>query len=150
MPLSNYLDKNLITFLEETSRDEAILALVELAYKQGKLQDKNLFYEAIIKRENIVSTGIGMSIAIPHAKISGLKDFFIVIGILNKGLEWNSLDGAPVRCVFLIGGPENKQTEYLKILSSLTQAIKEDNIRKKILNIKSVDALMNFWSTYGS
>ena len=59
---------------------------------------------------------------------------FIVIGIQSKrGIEWNALDGAPVRLIFMIGGPENKQTEYLKILSHLTMAIKDEERRKKII-----------------
>ena len=115
--ISNYLDPQLIVFIDAESRDEAIKALIDVAYTSGKLRDKNAFYEAIIGREKIVSTGIGMGTAIPHAKLSAYDDFFIVIGVLNKGLEWNALDGAPVRVIFLIGGPDDKQTEYLQILS---------------------------------
>ncbi|MEI8366086.1 MAG: PTS sugar transporter subunit IIA [Parachlamydiaceae bacterium] len=134
--ISDYLDPHLIAFLDVASRDEAIKALIEIAYNAGKLRDKYAFYEAIIDREKIVSTGIGMGTAIPHAKLASYDNFFIVVGILNKGLDWNAIDGSPVRFIFLIGGPDDKQTEYLQILSGLTQAIKEDKIRKKMLTLK--------------
>jgi PTS system nitrogen regulatory IIA component len=77
-----------------------------------------------------------MGVAVPHAKLAGLSEFFIAIGIQNKkGIEWNALDKAPVRLVFLIGGPEGRQSEYLKILSQLTSAIKNLDLRREILQL---------------
>lgn len=143
--IADYLDPHLIAFLNVSSRDDAIKALIDLAYVRGKLRDKYAFYEAIIDREKIVSTGIGMGTAIPHAKLASYDNFFIVVGILDKGLDWNALDGSPVRFIFLIGGPDDKQTEYLQILSGLTQAIKEDKIRKKMLTLKSPEDMIEIF-----
>lgn len=143
--ISDYLDPSLVAFLEVNSRDDAIYALVELIEKTGKLQNKQAFYDAIIEREKIVSTGIGMGTAIPHAKLTNYNEFFIAIGILRKGLDWNALDGSPVRLIFLIGGPDDKQTEYLQILSRLTHFIKDDNIRKKLLTMNSPEDMIDIF-----
>jgi PTS system nitrogen regulatory IIA component len=132
--ISKYLEPSLILFFEAESRDSALHKLVDLAEKQGKLEDAKAFYEAIIDRERIVSTGIGMGIAIPHAKLPSYDHFFIAIGFLTNGVEWNAIDGAPVRLIFMIGGPDDKQTEYLQLLSALTIAVKDEDRRKKILN----------------
>lgn len=134
MAISDYLDPRLVLFIESEKRDDALQELVALLKNAAKLHNPELFYHAILEREKIVSTGIGLGVAIPHAKLEGYQDFFIAIGIQRKkGIEWNALDGAPVRLVFMIGGPENKQTEYLKILSHLTLAIKNEERRKKML-----------------
>lgn len=143
--ISDYLDPRLVAFLDVDSRDEAIKCLVNLIQGTGRLQDKYAFYEAIIERERIVSTGIGMGAAIPHAKLTSYNDFFIAIGVLRKGLDWDALDGSPVRIIFLIGGPDDKQTEYLQILSKLTQAIKDDQIRKKMLTLNSPEAMIELF-----
>lgn len=143
--ISDYLLPSLITFLDVESRDDAIKALVELIDKAGKLEDRSAFYHAIIERERIVSTGIGMGAAIPHAKLANYDDFFIALGILRHGLEWNALDGAPVRLIFLIGGPDDKQTEYLQILSKLTHIIKDDKIRKKLLTMNSSEGMIDLF-----
>ena len=143
--ISDYLDPRLVAFLDVDSQDEAIKALVNRIYQIGILQDKYAFYEAIIEREKIVSTGIGMGTAIPHAKLSSYDDFFIAIGILSKGVDWNSLDGSPVRIILLIGGPDDKQTEYLQILSKLTQVIKDDQIRKKMLTLNSPEDMIELF-----
>ena len=137
--ISKYLDERLVLFLNARSRDEALSELVDVLAKTGKLKDPKAFHSAILEREKIVSTGIGLGCAIPHAKLKGYDDFFIAIGVLSKeGVDWNALDGAPVRLVFMIGGPDHKQTEYLKILSHLTMAIKNEERRKKLL--KTADA----------
>lgn len=130
-----YLNANLVKRLDSNDRDGALRELVDLLDMKGKLHDKEAFYHAILEREKIVSTGIGMGVAVPHAKLSGYETFFIAIGIHHKGIHWGALDGIPVRLVFLIGGPDDKQTEYLQLLSRLTLAIKDEERRKKILQL---------------
>jgi len=136
MKIADYLDDRLVAFLDVESRDEAIDLLIDLLDQAGKLPDRMVFRNAILHREQLVSTGIGMGVAVPHAKLPTLSDFFIAIGIQkNKGIEWNALDKAPVRLIFLIGGPEGKQSEYLQILSKLTFAIKNLDLRREILQV---------------
>lgn len=138
MAISDYLEEPLILFLNVESRNEALSQLVDALDGAGKLLDRNAFYQAILEREKIVSTGIGIEVAIPHAKLAGYHNFFIAIGIQKqRGIEWNALDGTPVRIIFMIGGPENKQTAYLKILSQLTMAIKDEERRKRILKAQT-------------
>lgn len=132
--IEKYLDPDLVTFLDVNTRDEALSALVDLALEKYRVTDKNEFYNALIDREKIVSTGIGMAVAIPHAKLASYDDFFISVGILSKGVDWNTIDGSPVRIVFMIGGPDDKQTEYLQILSGITSAVKDEDCRKRIIN----------------
>ena len=89
MPISKYLDERLVVFLNEELRDEAILRLVEVLDSQGRLSSKEKFHSAILEREKIVSTGIGIGVAIPHAKLEGCKEFFIAVGIQrNQGIDW--------------------------------------------------------------
>ncbi len=147
MRISDYLDSRLIAFLDVDTRDEAIYALIDLLDED--LPDKEGFTKAIFHREQLVSTGIGMGIAIPHAKLKELTDFFIVIGIQKKkGLDWNALDKAPVRLIFMIGGPEDKQNEYLQILSLLTSAIRDIELRKQLLNANSAEQVLHLFSRF--
>ncbi len=143
--ISNYLDPSLVAFLDVHTRDEAIRGMVEFIDKTGRLHDKEAFYNAIIEREKIVSTGVGMGAAIPHAKLASYDDFFIAIGVLRHSIDWNALDGSSVRVIFLIGGPDDKQTEYLQILSNLTLAIKDENIRKRMLTLNSPEDMIELF-----
>lgn len=146
--ISKHLDPQLVTFLDVKTRDEALHALIDKLDSSGCLKNKHTFYNAIMDREKIVSTGIGMGVAIPHAKLTDYDDFFIAIGILQKGVDWNALDHAPVRLIFMIGGPDDKQTEYLQILSNLTVVLKDEERRKKILTSNSPHAIIALFSAF--
>ena len=140
--ISKYLNPRLVKQLNVDDRDEALCSLVNLLDAEGKLLNKEAFYQAILERERIVSTGIGMGVAVPHAKLSGYTTFFIAIGIHQKGIPWDALDGVPVRLVFMIGGPDDKQTEYLQLLSRLTLAIKDEERRKKMLQLSKPEDII--------
>jgi len=147
MSISKYLDERLVAFLEKHSREEVIGALVDLLDKEKRLEDKDAFLSAIVERERIVSTGIGIEVAIPHAKIPGKAGFFIAVGIQrNQGIDWKALDGSLVRLIFMIGGPDNKQTEYLKILSSLTQSLKDEGRRKRLLKCRTAKEVVDLFT----
>jgi len=145
--ISNYLDERLVLFFNAQSQSDALEQLVAALERAGKLKNSKVFHGAILEREKIVSTGIGLGVAIPHAKLQGYDEFFIAIGIQgNKGIEWNALDGSAVRLIFMIGGPENKQTEYLRILSHLTMAIKNEERRKKLLKTHDAKEVISLFA----
>lgn len=149
MKISDYLDSDQISFLDVDTRDEAIESLIDLLDEEGHLPQRESFRQAIFHREKLVSTGIGMGVAVPHAKLKGFEDFFIAVGIQqNKGIDWNALDHAPVRLIFMIGGPDDRQTEYLQILSLLTSAIRDVDLRKKLLTAQSSDEVMELFSRF--
>lgn len=144
--LSSYMNPNLIVFFEAETRDEAIETLVSTLRQTDTVSDPDSFNQAILDREKLVSTGIGMGVALPHAKMEICHSFFICVGILKKGVNWKSIDNAPVRIIFMIGGPDDKQTEYLQILSNLTQFVKKEDIRKKMLTLNSKEAIMDLFN----
>ena len=145
-PLSSYMSPDLIAFIDAETRDEAIEMLVDTLGKANAVSDIKAFNQAILDREKLVSTGIGMGVALPHAKMEICQSFFICLGILSKGVNWKAIDNAPVRIIFMIGGPDDKQTEYLQILSNLTQFIKKEDIRKKLLTLNSKEAIMELFN----
>lgn len=142
--LEAILDPALVMFLHASSRDEAIEALVSLLQANGLLPDREAFKQAILEREHLVSTGIGLGVAVPHAKLPCFETFFIAIGIQQEtGIEWQSLDHLPVRLIFMIGGPDHKQTEYLQILSQLTAAVRDPEIRRQLLTAQDSQQILD-------
>jgi PTS system nitrogen regulatory IIA component len=149
MRISASLDPELITFLDVETQGEAIDALIEELHKVGKLPCKAQFREAIFQREKLVSTGIGLGVAVPHAKLKEIPEFFIAVGLQRtKGIDWNALDTAPVRIIFMIGGPDNRQSEYLQILSQLTSAIRDPDLRKALLKTHTPTQVLDLFSEF--
>lgn len=147
MNIADYIQPELIFFLKEETRDGALKGMVKGLYDVGIVEEVEAFYQAVVEREKIVSTGIGMGIAIPHAKLPAYNHFFIAIGILQKSVDWDALDHSPVRLIFLLGGPDDKQTEYLQILSGLTSTIKDEGRRKKLLTLNSKEDIIDLFNT---
>lgn len=149
LDIAPYLDPDCVHFLEAEDRDSAIDCLIDLLLRAEKLEDRASFRRAIFQREELVSTGIGMGVAIPHAKMSTFSDFCVAIGIQKKqGIPWNSVDMGDVRIVFLIGGPDSRQTEYLQLLSFFTSVVKDPELRKKLLQMERADEVIRLFQNF--
>lgn len=136
MSLNRFITEETIIFIEDNSDKAAVIhALVERAVSLGKLTHQAAFEAAVIKRENMISTGLGLGVAVPHAPSDGTDDFFIMTGIARTPIEWQAIDSRPVNIVFLVGIPgsmygKSDQTRvYLQIISQLMLLIKNENRR---------------------
>lgn len=134
MNLHEYLSEDNVLFLKDSSRKESIRRLVQKAHELGYVEDAGEFEEAVLEREAIMSTGMGLGVAVPHAKLPDVRQFFIMIGVADREVDWTSIDQKPVRIIFLIGGPSDKQKEYLTILSKLMLVVKNAAIRESVLS----------------
>ena len=143
--LGTLITQEWIHRIDAKDRFGAIDQLVEKIAPFNVLQDPKEFIQAIHEREEIVSTGIGLEVAIPHAKLESIDHFFVAVGLLETSLNWDAIDEKPVSIIFLIGGPEGRQTEYLQILSQLTMAIKDEKKRKKILLAKNPTSVIDLF-----
>jgi PTS system nitrogen regulatory IIA component len=148
--LSDFIKKENIVFLDTNDMKETVEILVENAYNSGIIKEKKMFINAVLEREELVSTGIGLGVALPHAKLLEIEDFFIVIGINKEGIDWDAIDRNPVGIVFLIGGPEkeNSQKEYLKIISKFMLLIKNKDRRLMLLNSSSQEEVVNIFEKF--
>ncbi len=146
--ISNYMDPELVKFFDVPTRNDVLSGLVDLLYEKQRIDCRDTFYQAILEREKIVSTGIGMGVAIPHAKLANFDDFFIAVGIHSKGINWNALDGSPVHLIFMIGGPNKKQTQYLQLLSLLTTSIKDEGRRKSLLHAENNEEIISLFEGF--
>jgi PTS system nitrogen regulatory IIA component len=128
-----YLSPGRVVDLESRTKDGAIMELVAVAAGSPSVENAEKLQEAVFEREGIMSTGIGLGIAIPHAKIPSVRDFVVVIGRAPKGLDFNALDQKPVTIVVLIAGPSHEQQRYLEILAAVTLRLKSDEVRRAVL-----------------
>ena len=129
--LCDYLDEKRIAIIDGGAKNEVLNRLIELSRSEESIRDFEQFRREVLKREAIVSTGIGMGVALPHVKTNSVRSFFITIGVFKNGVDWDSLDGKPVYIAFLIGGPEDHQ-QYLQILAKLTLIIRNEDKRRAI------------------
>jgi PTS system nitrogen regulatory IIA component len=135
--LADYISLSRILFCSGGSKEEVIDELIKTSRDDGKVTDVQSFKTALLKRERIMSTGIGYGIAIPHVKLAQIEEFFVTAGIHKRGVDWDSLDGQPVHLLFLIAGPDRNQERYLRILASITTLIKDPSRREILVGLNT-------------
>lgn len=120
---------------ELDNQDEVIQHIVETAEFVGYVEEADVLYEAVKKREAEVPTAIGYDIAIPHGKNETVLHPFIAFIRVKEAFQWTKENEEMVRLIFLIGVPQNSEgTMHLKFISQLSKRLLDDEFREKLLN----------------
>ena len=130
--LRDHLEESRVIALSATNKEEALEALVDAAATSPAVVDRDALLGAVREREAKLSTGIGLGIAVPHARIDAVSEFVVVVGRHAAGLEFGSIDGRPVHIIVLIVGPREAKTPYLELLAQLSKRLKLEDVRKKV------------------
>ena len=113
--------------------------MVEFLYDKKVILSPENFLNEILERENLMSTGIGRKVAIPHARSMAVKELKIGVYLLDNELDFNSIDGEPVKIVFMIAVPEMMKDEYMKVLSSISNFFRNEENRMRLLDCSSAE-----------
>ena len=115
--------------IESRDKIDVIRELSRPLIENGTVTNEETFFEAILRRENLESTGIGLGVAIPHARTPAVARTALAFGRSEAGVDFNSLDGKPAFLVFLIAAPEDRKTEYIMTLARVSRLMRRDEAR---------------------
>ena len=142
MELSKLIIGNRCRVLRSTTKTEALLELLDVVADEGAVEDIEGLKREIFYREQIMSTGIGQGIGIPHVRFHGIPEPIILVGTSPSGLaDYESLDGETVRLIFMILVDEDQHKEYLRILSLLVQRLKDAEFRNLLAGAETDEAV---------
>ena len=127
-------------------KDSALKRMCEAMGSAPEVEDPAAFERAIMEREKLLSTGVGLGFAVPHAKIDSVRTFVLGVGILEEPVEFHSLDGKPVNVIVMIGGPADQQDTYLRILAHVTMALKSAKRREAVLAAETPEEIIDLFS----
>jgi PTS system nitrogen regulatory IIA component len=134
MKLTEYISKDsIISNLKSNDKIHAIKELARLLQKKGKIDDMENALERVLERESFDSTGIGLGIAIPHARINTVDHLVCAVGRKRDGMEYRSIDGKPVHFIFLILYPPADSHKYLYFISSLSRLVLNENLVERLI-----------------
>ncbi|MEN6626735.1 MAG: PTS sugar transporter subunit IIA [Candidatus Sumerlaeia bacterium] len=131
--LSDLIVPERILELDATPKIETLRILSEACAQSEQVANGEAFYQAVLKREAMISTGVGMGIAIPHVKIPEVTDYVAAVGRSRQGIDFDALDGAPVHLIFMIGASDRQTREFVKILAQVTHLLKSRSTREALL-----------------
>lgn len=125
-----------------TNKKEALEQAIALMDRSGKITDKEAYARQVFAREEEGTTGIGEGIAIPHGKCDGVKAPGLAAMVIPAGVDFDSLDQAPVNLLFLIAAPNTKDNVHLDVLSKLSVLLMNEDFAGKLKNAKSVEEFL--------
>ncbi len=126
MELTKFITKNCVTpDLEATTKADALKELTRLLFEKRRLKNVGPALDQIMARETTESTGIGRGIAVPHARVAGLKSLVCAVGRVGEAIDFAAVDKRPVHLIFLICYPPVQQTTYLNFVATIARLLRD-------------------------
>lgn len=119
----------IIPDLKAESKESAIRQMVGSLTKAGRIRDtdEEAIVSAILKREELGSTGIGRGVAVPHTKHPSVGSIIATVALCHDGLDFESLDGEDVFILLLLVSPPDRPGDHLRGLETITRHLKKDD-----------------------
>lgn len=130
MKLTEFVvERAIIPDLKATTKDGAIREMVAGLRSAGRIANDHdgQIVGAILKREELGSTGIGRGVAVPHTKHPSVDSLICTVAISHGGLDFASLDGEDVYILFLLVSPPDRPGDHLRGLETITRHLKNDD-----------------------
>ncbi len=127
--------------LKAEDKSDLINELVDLLEPQVGEGQLEKIRESVFEREQIMSTGVGKQLAIPHGKCSGIENILASFAVLDKPVDFDSIDNEPVKLVFLLVGPNSKSSTHIKLLSRISRLMNSASFREKLVQCTTADQI---------
>jgi fructose-specific phosphotransferase system IIA component len=143
MRLSELLNTSAITLrLKARAKRESLVEMVELMEAAHHFRSQGEILDRVMRREAMMTTGIGNGVAIPHGKARSVDRMAAAVGVCPEGLEFESEDGQPVYLVVLLVSPESATSQHVKVLANISRLLKEESVRKSLREAKSPEEFL--------
>ena len=146
MKLSEFVVRDsILTDLQVGSKEQAIRAMVESLCQGAAITgaDQESIIAAILKREELGSTGIGRGVAVPHTKHHSVDRLIATIALSKEGVEFASLDGEDVHILFLLVSPPDRPGDHLRALENISRHLRNDNFCNFLRQAATAQAVLD-------
>lgn len=141
--LTDYAALDLVaTDVQARDKQDLLARLVDLLVQSGRVRDSETLMHELLKREAVMSTGIGGGIAIPHALTNDIENLVIVFGRPEHPIDFQALDDNPVDLVFMLVGPKGAASLYVKLLARVSRLLQNEGFKDRLRQAQSADEVM--------
>lgn len=143
MKITDLLSKESVLLnAQPENKKETIDQAVKLMANRGNLKDLEVYAQKVFAREEEGTTGVGEGVAIPHGKSSAVEAPGLAAMTIPAGVDYESLDGEPVKLVFLIAAPDNEANVHLAILAKLATLLMDSKFISDLVSAKTPEAFL--------
>ncbi len=128
--------------LSSRTKNEVLEELVNLAADGRPEADAAAILASVREREQVLSTGIGSGVAIPHGKTPHIDQLVLTAGVAREAIDFDALDGKPVRLFFLLVGPESASGAHVKALSRISRLLRREQLRSDLMAAPNPEAFL--------
>jgi len=127
--------------LEAEDKEEVIREITSSLLKAGEIEESQYesIVSAILKREELGSTGIGRGVAVPHTKHPSVDRLVGTVGVSPEGVDFNSLDGEKVQLFFLLISPPDRPGDHLRALENISRQLRDDTFCRFLKQSKTAE-----------
>ena len=115
------------------SKTDVIDALVGLLDGHQAIDNLDAVRKAIFEREDMMSTGVGKGLGLPHAKSSAATETVAAFATTAEPVDFGAIDDAPIRLLLLLVGPEEHKSQHVKILGRISRLVSRDSLRERLI-----------------
>lgn len=144
MRMSDFVVREaIVPELAATTKEGVIREMVESLRAAGyfKGSEPEDIVKAILKREQLGSTGIGRGVAIPHTKHNSVERLIGTVAVSKAGVPFDSVDGEPVHVLVLLVSPQDRPGDHLRALENVARSMREDGFVRSLRNAGTRDAI---------
>ena len=128
--------------LSGRTKTDLLRELVELVAAGHEGLDVEPILASVLEREQVLSTGIGSGVAIPHGKTPFVDQLVLAAGVAPQPIDFDALDGRPVQLFFLLLGPESASSAHVKALSRISRLLRRERLRADLLAARSAEEFL--------
>jgi mannitol/fructose-specific phosphotransferase system IIA component (Ntr-type) len=125
--------------LRGESKQALLEELVGVLHAAGAVDDADGVLHSVRAREEVLSTGVGSGVAIPHGKSAGGPELAMAAGVTGAPVDFDALDGEPVRLLFLLVGSDAAAGQHVKALSRISRLVRKDEFRQRLVGARSAE-----------
>lgn len=141
MMVADFLDvKSVILNLKATTKKQALQDVAQIVAERTQVEARAIF-ETLLHRERLGSTGVGDGIAVPHGKLTELDRLHGFFIRLEKPVDFDAPDGAPVSLLFVLLAPEGAGADHLKALACIARVMRDEVTVNSIRQSEDPDAI---------
>jgi fructose-specific phosphotransferase system IIA component len=120
--------------VQATTKEGVIREMAQALVDAGKITAGELegIVKAIMKREELGSTGIGRGVAVPHTKHPSVDRLLGTVAVSQEGIDFDSLDGEPVQLFFLLVSPPDRPGDHLRALENISRQLRDDTFCREL------------------
>jgi PTS system nitrogen regulatory IIA component len=130
---SQYVDKDSVMTLVGKTKLEVMDQLISRAADLTKLS-RDVIFRLVWKREQMMTTGVGGMLALPHIRINDILHPYVIVGVCENPIEdYQGQDDQPVRVIVFTVAPDENQEAYLQLLSSISRRLRNPKLIEQMI-----------------